>query len=681
MSSDVPAAPRPSRWSVLIGFLGSMHLAIALLLTLALAAALGTVLPQNQPSQTYLMQFGPFWHEVFDALGLYGVYTAGWFLLILAFLVVSTTVCVYRSTPMMWRDMRGFRLDIREKSLERFAHKESRPHHPEAPDTVMQRAQAVLQDRGYRLRRRQDADGREVLSAMRGGGNRLGYFFTHVAIVVICIGGLIDGRVPLMAAQLLGGLEPETRQIPASEVPPKSRVEPSNPSFRGSVEIPEGRSADVVFLDLGDGYVVQELPFAIEVKDFRVQRHENGQERSYESDVVIHDDTLEAPMERTVSVNHPLVHRGYAIYQSSYRDAGSLLMLDMHLLGHSAEEPRRVPVRVHGRYEQSLSDGSVYTLEFLNFRETNLSRERDEEGGERVHDMGPSMEYALYGPDGETRYFHQLMEPVERDGRRYLISGVRAGTGEPFRYLYIPVDPDGEGVDRFMALVARLHDRQVVESVVDEVAGEAAKQFGGEDGRVPREVVRNTMIRLMELFATGGYDAVIGEIRQRVPEPQWDRLTDVFGRVLNETLRALYLRVLEAEGIAEMRGDDAAWLDDALTALDALPRYGSPLFVRLRDYQLNQAAGLMVTKAPGQKVVYFGSLMLIIGVFLMLYVSHRRCWLVVQPRGDGGSRLLFAGTANRNMLEFDNEFAALNRDLLQEASAGGENGAGGRQAR
>ncbi|MFP4079444.1 MAG: cytochrome c biogenesis protein ResB [Ectothiorhodospira sp.] len=681
MPTDAPAAERPSRWSVMFGFLGSMHLAIALLVTLALAAALGTVLPQNQPPQTYLMQFGPFWHEVFGVLGLYNVYTTGWFLLILLFLVVSTTVCIYRSTPMMLRDIRGFRLDVREKSLERFAHRVSREGHPEPPATVMDRAEAVLRGRGYRLRRRRDPDGREVLSAMRGTGNRLGYFFTHGAIVVICIGGLIDGRVPLMAAQWLGGLEPETRQIPASEVPPESRVGTSNPSFRGNVEIPEGRSADVVFLDLDDGYVVQELPFDIEVKDFRVERHNTGQERSYESDVVIHDEGLEAPIEGTVSVNHPLVHGGYAIYQSTYSDAGSLLMLDMHMLGRSAGDPRKVPVRVHGRYEQSLSDGSVYTLEFLNFRETNLSRERDEEGGERVRDLGPSMEYAIHDPEGDTRYFHQLMEPRERDGRRYIISGVREGTGQPFQYLYIPVDPDGAGIDRFMALVSRLHDREMVESVVDEVAGEAAAQFGGEDGSVPREVVRETMIRLMELFAAGGYDAVIGEIRERVPEPQWDRLTDVFGRVLNETLRALYLRVLESEGIEKMRGEDAAWLDDALTALDALPRYGSPLFVRLRDYELRQATGLMITKAPGQKVVYLGSLLLIGGVFLMLYVSHRRCWLVVHPREDGGSRLLFAGTANRNVLEFDGEFDALSRDLLQEGGSGPGQEPGGRDAR
>src|SRR5690606_12739541 len=84
---------RPSVGAILLEFLGSMNLAITLLVAVAIASVIGTVLKQNEPYQNYIVKFGPFWFETFQSLGLYDVYSAGWFLVILAFLVISTSVC------------------------------------------------------------------------------------------------------------------------------------------------------------------------------------------------------------------------------------------------------------------------------------------------------------------------------------------------------------------------------------------------------------------------------------------------------------------------------------------------------------------------------------------------------------------------------------------------------------
>ena len=114
-----PQAPA-RRGSIALEFLGSMNLAITLLVAIAVASVVGTVLQQNQPFQDYIIKFGPFWFEVFKQLGLFNVYGAGWFMLILAFLVVSTSVCIYRNTPNMLRDMRSYRLNVQRKSLRAF---------------------------------------------------------------------------------------------------------------------------------------------------------------------------------------------------------------------------------------------------------------------------------------------------------------------------------------------------------------------------------------------------------------------------------------------------------------------------------------------------------------------------------------------------------------------------------
>ena len=96
---------RHSTGTLLLEFLGSMNLAITLLVTVGIASVIGTVLKQNEPYQNYVFKFGPFWFEIFNSLGLYDVYSAAWFLLIMTFLVLSTSTCIYRNAPLMLHDI------------------------------------------------------------------------------------------------------------------------------------------------------------------------------------------------------------------------------------------------------------------------------------------------------------------------------------------------------------------------------------------------------------------------------------------------------------------------------------------------------------------------------------------------------------------------------------------------
>ena len=89
--------------------MSSMRFAISLLSILAVASIIGTVLKQAEPYNNYLIQLGPFWFEVYEKLGLYDVYQAFWFLLILAFLIVSVSVCITRNAPNFAREMKSFR--------------------------------------------------------------------------------------------------------------------------------------------------------------------------------------------------------------------------------------------------------------------------------------------------------------------------------------------------------------------------------------------------------------------------------------------------------------------------------------------------------------------------------------------------------------------------------------------
>lgn len=632
-----------------------MNLAITLLVALGIASVIGTVLKQNEDYGSYLIKFGPFWHEIFKALGLYDVYIAGWFLFLLGFLVASTAVCVIRNAPLMLRDMRHFRLDVQEKSLRAFHHRFERKL-PEPPEAVAERGRRLLAGLGFRVREKVAEDHR-VVAGMRGGLSRLGYLFAHVGIIVILVGGTLDSKIPIRIGQLLGQVEIETRNVPASQVIPKARLPLDNPSLRGNINIPEGSSANVVFIGMGDGYLVQPLPFDITVKDFRVEHYATGQPKSFESDIVIHDPQREQPLEATISVNHPLIYRGYAIYQASFSDGGTGLTLDAWLLRGTSTEPMRIRGRVFESVEVQTPDGPM-TLEFTDFRLFNINPVKGPDGKVEQKNFGPNFTYKLRDATGQAREYENYMLPVTFDGRPYFLSGVRESPAEPYRYLHIPATPDGS-IRRFQRFNALLWDDGRVEAVARRTT-RAAFAASRQGDAVAEDVVAS-MQRLVSHFRSDGFDGIAEQVRLNVPEDKQAEVIGAYMKVLQAILGELYLQVLEDEGISPDKGLDEAeerFFDDAVNAISALKAYGSPFYLQLKDYDFVQATGLQIARAPGKNVVYLGFGLLIAGVFLMFYVPYRRLWIWIDRDG-GRTRVLMAGSGSRHQQDFETEFDRL----------------------
>jgi cytochrome c biogenesis protein len=86
----------------------------------------------------------------------------------------------------------------------------------------------------------------------------------------------------------------------------------------------------------------------------------------------------------------------------------------------------------------------------------------------------------------------------------------------------------------------------------------------------------------------------------------------------------------------------------------------------LKDFEQVQASVFQVARAPGRNIVYLGCLLLILGIFAMLYVRERRLWIWLEPAADGqGSRVSMALSSNRKTLDGDKEFEHLKSRLLQ----------------
>ena len=648
----------------LFELLSSMRFAISLLSILAVASIIGTVLKQAEPYSNYIIQLGPFWFDVFEKLGLYDVYHAAWFLLILTFLVTSTSVCIYRNAPNFVREMRSFREHVSEQSLAAFKHKhEAATEHP--PGVLAASAQRYLEGQGYAVKNLPREDG-VLLAAKAGSWNRLGYLLAHSAIVMICIGGLMDGNLVFKVQQLLGYKKIETRDIPQSQVPAISRLTPSNPSFRGSVQIPEGSSADVVFLNVADGYLVQELPFTVGLKKFRIEHYTTGQPKNFESDIELFDRSGKKIREATITVNHPLIQDGVAIYQASFADGGTR----MTLRGWNLFSPTASSFPVEGVVQQNTkltSAAGEYTLEFTDFRPFNIENTgaavvppRDTMsvlGGspvgdkKQLHNVGPSFQFKLRDARGQAHEFSNYMLPLQLNDRWYMMSGVRESPNEAFRYMRMPLDANGD-IDSFMRLRGALLNAELRPEIAARFARQALPQKAW--GTEIEDKLKFSATQMLALFAEGGFQSLGRFIEEKVPAAEREKAAATYLRILElAAFEALQIANRQAGLPAPKADDTTGWLvRDSLNSVSDMFAYGAPIYLQLMQYDEVKATGLQLTRSPGKNVVYFGSLLLTLGVFFMLFVRERRVWLRIKP----GSALLAMSSAKQT-IDFEKEFA------------------------
>ena len=102
------------------------------------------------------------------------------------------------------------------------------------------------------------------------------------------------------------------------------------------------------------------------------------------------------------------------------------------------------------------------------------------------------------------------------------------------------------------------------------------------------------------------------------------------------------------------KGTPAAfWLNDGEST--AVAREGVAYLISAKQMY---ATGLQVAKDPGVWVVYLGCGLMLLGLMVAFFLSHRRLWLFIREEGDGVSVLL-VGSANKNKAGFEKSFAAL----------------------
>ena len=76
------------------------------------------------------------------------------------------------------------------------------------------------------------------------------------------------------------------------------------------------------------------------------------------------------------------------------------------------------------------------------------------------------------------------------------------------------------------------------------------------------------------------------------------------------------------------------------------------------------ATGLQATKDPGVGLVYGGCMLMLVGLYVAFFLSHRRIWIMILDEGTE-CRILLAGDANKNKVGFEKKFSLFIKRLEQ----------------
>ena len=686
------------RWlSDIVELLSSMRFSISLLTVICIASVIGTVVTQNEPMPNYVNQFGPFWSDILGRFSIYSVYAAWWFLLIMAFLVTSTSLCIARNAPKMIADMKSWRESVREQSLRNFHHRVewSSANNREAFAQEVGRKVAA---KGYQWKL-VEKDGATLLTAKQGAANKLGYIFAHSAIVIICIGGLLDSNIPIGIQQWLFNKSPFIGNGIIAEVPAKHRLGLGNPSFRGNTFVPEGASSNTAIISVGEGVMIQELPFTLLLKKFVIDFYSTGMPKLFASEVLVTDHETGKTFPATIKVNEPLIYKGMAVYQSSFEDGGSHLKL----VGFPMKGPNNQQFQVEGDVGRSTpllgSTGSEYVIEWSGFRPFNVENtsaangqdvravnqskgfsekfttKLDEQLGSAaknkktkdLKNVGPSVQYKLRDKTGQAREFNNYMLPVTIDGAEIFLAGLRDSPADGFRYLRIPAD-EKNSMNEWMRLRAALSDSGLREKAASRYAEKVP--LDAKSNANLREQLKASSARSLNVFIgdreASGYVAIARFIG-KLPENQQEKAADLFMKILNGSLWELWQIAREKEGLPLMTADEknGRFLQLATNAMADAFFYEAPIMLQLQGFEQVKASVFQVTRSPGKNVVYLGCLFLVVGVFAMLYVRERRLWVWIRSDAENGSHALMAMSTQRRSLDFDKEFEQLKGDLTR----------------
>ncbi|MDN7241140.1 cytochrome c biogenesis protein ResB [Planococcus sp. N028] len=284
-------------------FFSSVKVGIGIIVALLVAAAIGTILPQEQyvvvPVRTedtikayYSEVYGEI-GRIYHFLGFHDLYSSFWFIILVGMLAISLIIASLDRFVPLYRSLKNQRV-LRHES---FMNKQRIYGKGQAPEDALTKAESKLKELKYNVTL--DKNG---LLAEKGRFSRWGPYVNHIGLIIFLFGVMLRMMPGFYVDETLWIREGETRAIPEA---PGYALESKN----FALETYTGEEKDGAFSEAVDrvGSVV----------------------KNYQTDIVLYKkpedalpgetNNMEAVKEYPIRVNQPLKFDGYAVYQMDYK--------------------------------------------------------------------------------------------------------------------------------------------------------------------------------------------------------------------------------------------------------------------------------------------------------------------------------------------------------------------------
>lgn len=273
--------------------LSSFPLAIGELFFIGFLSAIGTLIEQGESPQYYLREYTPdnlaFGFLTGDwvlALSLDHIYSAPYFLGLLAILAASLAACSYTRQWPMVKVARRWRFVTSGKSIMKMDVSDTLPR------ARLSNLATLLMAQGYQVFARGPA-----LYAFKGLAGRFGPIGVHLAMLLIMAGATLSA---------IG-------------------------AYHGSVIIPQG--IDVSIGDSLQPSGILSIPSAVmdlqlRVNKFTIEYRPTGEVLQFRSDLSVTDFRDVEQYQKVISVNDPLRYQGLTIYQTDWGISAATVRVD-----------------------------------------------------------------------------------------------------------------------------------------------------------------------------------------------------------------------------------------------------------------------------------------------------------------------------------------------------------------
>ncbi len=306
----------PGHWSIPTPWhlLNSMGFTIGLLVVLVIASAVGVIVPQGAPQQVYLQKYGSILGRLITLVGIDHLFRVWWYVALWAVVVAGLLVCSINRLPFIIRSAFGRPTLANPADFKTYAMNASFEY-PGPPDEALSAVRSLLKRKGFRLHEAgRQASGMVSILAHRGGMDRFGPFVTHMSIVVVLAGGMLDSILSTTHDQpAYGG---QTFEVP--DLSFKEDLGYQLDRLLGGMSEDERLHREMELMDWRRLPDVPEkrISFTVRVDSFRIETTPEGGVADYKTTATVFDpDSL---FTFVIEVNKPLVHKGYHFYQSSY---------------------------------------------------------------------------------------------------------------------------------------------------------------------------------------------------------------------------------------------------------------------------------------------------------------------------------------------------------------------------